>query len=336
MDDTGKIRSELDINRCLYFETRSDGTINSGHARGRFTSCNANEPYMTFTHNRGLDRLQTDTTPSYCIKQQGNGPDRSDPYFAFDCTDRSYLSNPDREFEYREFECVVDSNNGGDVECCDEIQCGNDCCVDYSCVPRTENNQCIVNPGPTLTTEPPETTPQEIPPCDINDLECCRVDADCPDPNNNGEYSCDSNTQLCLTDPFFLENTIGNKKYCVTFKGSNNIVVGDFVEAGSEECDFNRALGGHLWRRDPYRRYHSVIDPENWCITAMDEHPLGGLDIRIGPCKINQFVLENNGQMKFAGDPNRCIASIQNSQGGRLNGRTCEDLPNFNFTKQEL
>lgn len=127
MDREGKIRNKLDDSLCL---TVGNGIRQvRGGARVKFVSCAANVQFNTFEHDRSsADMIRVKEAPSYCLKQTGNGADRTDTIRTELCD----ISNPDFLFDYDDSGCDVDLSV--DVNCCNDDICNQDqICVNYEC-----------------------------------------------------------------------------------------------------------------------------------------------------------------------------------------------------------
>lgn len=289
LDNERKIRTQS--NDCMYVKTMPDGQVNPGHSRLKFTDCNAREPYITFVHNREMDELVADggpDNPSFCMKNTGPRPQRTDSIRAFDCD--AVLGEPGTVYEYQEFECVT---GVGDVQCCERSDCGTtregvdeDCCIDYQCKTADENGDCL----------------PEAPSCGANDVECCVFDANCPD-----GFKCIS--QMCLSDPLFISVELDGKTWCASRPPTN---YGDFVPVDSVECDLqqNEPFDQPLrWSWDPNGRLHSEVElRECMIVIPRSDGSVGGV---LAPCKANQFVGVSGTGFVLAQDEkqDRCLAS---------------------------
>ena len=127
LDLFGKIHSKVDLNQCLVVDK---GNRVRGGSRVRLLDCDADVLYNTFDHNRTTDMIRVKESPDFCLKQTGNGPDRSDTIRTEKCDE----SNPGFTFSYLTYDCSTDL---GDVDCCDDSECGagETCLPTYVCGP---------------------------------------------------------------------------------------------------------------------------------------------------------------------------------------------------------
>lgn len=299
LDDIGKIRAAgLDINKCIYVDAGRSGQINPGHDRLKLTDCNAlNQQNMIFTHNRGEDELLVVSNPtSYCIWNTGVNPNKSDSLRAFNCEALDKFEDGVL-FTYREFDCTI----GGDVDCCNTIDCGDsDCCQDYSCVAASASNGCTKETPARPTTTPPPPTPAPSPTitCEPGEIGCCRRDSDCPLTNR-----CVS--RMCLTEPVLIGNTIDGTDWCITRRQAE---VNGWSIAESAECRFTESPPSQLWSYDAYYRIHSEADPRDCLLVAPGDE---GLIVYVAPCKANQFIYTDPGY-ELAQDRQFCLRQDEN------------------------
>lgn len=316
----------MDSNQCFVID---DGTkaLSKGHSRLKFLECDAQVLHMTFTHDRSdNDKIAVKDSPSFCLKQKGNGPDTTDSFRTFLCDDPH---DAGITFDYKEQSC---STNLSGVDCCENSDCGTtERCQDYSCVgascsTSTPGIECCTDsdcaPGATCTDDNTceISTGSPIGTCDILDAECCFEDDDCP-----VDYDCNTNT--CVKPAVFLVSTISGQDFCMTAYDG----VGDYVKVGSELCDFVNNPASQLWHRDPLNKIHSNLDI-GYCVIVGPGQKRGGLNVNLAPCKANVFLYDDStDQLKLGQDTTYCLESNQNNIGGRMSGRECKDLDDYKF-----
>lgn len=308
----------MDLTQCIVID---DGTtpINRGHSRARFLDCDATGvQHITFTHNRVTDFLRVTDSPSFCLKQQGNAPQSSDPILAFTCD----ANDQDFVFTYLDYRC---STSLGDVSCCDNVDCSaNEICENYACVVPCstlqsgvqccvdsdcgENQFCANN---VCIAQSPSA------PCSTSDfgVDCC-VDADCP----VGGQTCNLDSNTCLTQPFFIVNTINNQDFCV----SANRGLGDFVQVGSELCEFDTQPARQLWLYGADDKIHSNINKNHCLISGPGADVTGGIIHHITSCRANLYAFEQNtNAIRLGQDLTKCLKSNQDGSGGSITGVIC-------------
>jgi hypothetical protein len=327
LDSDGKIRSKLSPSQC--FAIQSDEP-DDGHSRIFFESCDSQRTYNTFTHDRGdRDTLSLKTDSSYCIKQTGNGPDKTDSFRTFKC---DTAGDDGIYFSYLEYQCSVNAFSG--VDCCEDSDCsgnattcqdykcttcdinddGTGCCLDSDCPngQKCEENACI-------------TKAPEIPGCSTDNIgtECCNND-DCP----TAEYTCE--LDACVTAPFFLVSDYDpSKDWCV----SANKGVGGWAEVGFEPCITSNTPAIQLWRHDTQGRIRSNSDLSRCMVTGPEGGTLSGFKMVMASCRLNEFQFgsETVDKIHLAQDERYCLTSYDENVDGRVSANICEDTGKFDF-----
>jgi len=124
LDGEGKIHSKVDPNKC--FAVDKD-TVQGG-ARIKFLDCNAPVTHNTFMHNKTIDLISVKEDSTFCLKQTGNDPDRTDTIRTEPC-DSSISS-----FVYLYNDADCSTTDYADVDCCDDNDCPQgETCQTYEC-----------------------------------------------------------------------------------------------------------------------------------------------------------------------------------------------------------
>lgn len=328
LNEDGKIHTKLDPFKCFTVEDGEE-ELRDGHSYLRFGSCLDIVKYNTFTHNRGdtgMLRVQNDS--KFCIKQTGNGPDRTDSLRTFVCDEADHLG---MFFDYREYKC---STRLADVDCCDDSDCSGgaacenyectgcssdvDCCTDDDCPNDGEicqENVCVADSR--APTQPPLSRCNT----DTFGVECC-ADADCPN-----DFNCESNT--CVSPAFFLVSDYEeNQDWCAS--ASNGLFV--FAEVAFEPCKFRFPTGAQLWHRDTLGRFRSNLDLTRCMTVDIEKNIFSGLGIHMASCMLNLFRYDNDtDQIHLGEDVDYCLTSSNEDVEGRMSGKPCKNTRGFGF-----
>ena len=324
LDENGKMHSKLNPNQCLVVDQGT--SISGGHSRIKFCSCDESVVYNTFLHDRETDVIRVGMAPSYCLKQTGNGPDRTDSIRTETCDEK----NPCFIYDYVEHEC---STSLADVDCCDTTDCGrSEICKDYACECSTtrEGVDCCTDEdcsGGLICSNHDCVTPDIDSRCNLGNfgIDCCS-NADCPT-----GYDCEANT--CIKPAVFLVSTIDNQDWCI----SANRGIGEFEDVGSELCDFSNAPPRQLWHFDTNHMIRSDIDLNRCMIVGPGTDIFMGLHIHMASCKLAMFAYDDvTDHLHLGEDPAYCVTSSQAEVGGRICGKPCVEGDNFEFTMRPV